>query len=282
VPRCCRAWRLSCYRRRLRRTNRFDFRVKPCGMVSVPYGGLFNFRLQVHVAIQRAARDALSGHVTNLAQTRGGAARAAATAEEEGKLAAPVEMLAQLLACVGERGVAVSHAHSNGTGCGHGHGHGHGGGGCGSGSCGSKANDVKTKSHGCGGHAHNHAQSRAASKLRSAQSAALLAPYHAEAFHTLRQFAVPFALDVQAAGAEAVNPFAAVKATFAAENAPVSAEGSAQTEGSSAQFLAPAATVQAIVASMSAMREIVLRYWNRLAESMLCGTILVVWIVFCL
>jgi hypothetical protein len=238
-------------------------------MVSAPYRGVFIFRLQVHVAMQRAARDALSGQVTNLAQTRGGAARAAATAEEEGKLAAPVEMLAQLLACAGERGVAVSHAHSHGTGCGHGHGHGHGGGGCGSGSCGSKANDVKTKSHGCGG----HAESRAASKLRSAQSAALLAPYHAEAFHTLRQFAVPFALETQAAGVEAVNPFAAVKSTFAAENAPVSAQGNARTEASSAQFLAPAATVQAIVASMSAMREIVLRYCTRLAASVLCGTI---------
>jgi hypothetical protein len=238
-------------------------------MVSAPYRGVFIFRLQVHVAMQRVARDALSGQVTNLAQTRGGAARAAATAEEEGKLAAPVEMLAQLLACVGERGVAVSHSHSHGAGCGHGHGHGHGGGGCGSGSCGGKANDVKAKSHDCGGHAHNHAQSRAASKHRSAQSAALLAPYLQEAFHALRQFAVPFALEAQGLAAEAVNPFAAVKATFAAENAPVSAQGNAQTEASSAQFLPPAATVQAIVASMSAMREIVLRYCNRLGIGIL-------------
>jgi hypothetical protein len=238
-------------------------------MVSAPYRGVFIFRLQVHVAMQRAARDTLSGQVTNLAQTRGGAARAAATAEEEGKLAAPVEMLAQLLACVGERGVAVSHAHSHGTGCGHGHGHSHGGGGCGGGSCGSKANDVEAKSHDCGGHAHNHAQPKAAGKLRSAQSAALLAPYLAEAFHTLRQFAVPFALDTQAAGAEAVNPFAAVKATFAAETAPVSAQGNAQTEASSVPFLAPVAAVQAIVASMSATREIVLRYCTRLATLVL-------------
>jgi hypothetical protein len=242
-------------------------------MVSAPYRGVFIFRLQVHVAMQRAARDTLSGQVTNLAQTRGGAARAAATAEEEGKLAAPVEMLAQLLACVGERGVAVSHAHSHGAGCGHGHGHSHDGGGCGSGSCGSKANDVKAKSHDCGSHAHNHAEPRAVNKLRSAESAALLAPYLEEAFHALRQFAVPFALDAQGPAAEVVNPFAAVKATFAAENGPVSAQGNAQTEASSVPFLAPAATVQAIVASMSAMREIVLRYCTRLAASVLCGTI---------
>lgn len=218
--------------------------------------------------VQRAAQDAVRrvDRVLNLNSSSNSKGAAVGVSSEDGRLAMGIEMLAQLIACVGAAPLELTtgdnnnnHDHTHG----HTHGHGHGSGSCGGNNGG-----------GCGGHGHSHDHSHSQGGgcshdktttstspfLTVSGDVSVLLPHVDALFLVLAAFVQPSVIALEGnENSVAVNPFLAVKSAFTETVAGSSSGDVVMAESKRTVFSAPAAVVLAIVASISAMRELVAR-----------------------
>ena len=220
--------------------------------------------------VQRAAQDAVRrvDRVLSLGTSSSNKTATVGVSSEDGRLAVGIEMLAQLIACVGASPLEFTSASNNHHD--HAHDHSSSSGGCGGQSGG-----------GCGGghgHSHDHSHTHSGScghnntsVSRSAYSSSVvigdtsaLRPHLDALFSTLAAFVQPTVVALEGnESSVAVNPFLAVKSAFTESTEPAfnstKNDDVIMTESKTTVFGVPAAAVLAIVASISAMRELIAR-----------------------
>lgn len=194
---------------------------------------------QSRLAILQAARESASG-VLNVSSSKTGTARGGASNKDEDKMAIAMEMLAQLIACVGELSVAVAtsseHEHVHTAACSHG-----------------------PDGHHHHDHDHHHGHQQEDNRVQTLAntvapvSPAVLMPYRDAIFAALTSFVQPVQVELETSK-DAVNPFLAVKAAYS--GAPGDVSG---TTSGVPTFLPPPSAMLAVVASVSAMRELLQR-----------------------
>ncbi len=219
--------------------------------------------------VQRAAQDAVRkvDRVLSLGSSSS-KTTTVGVSSEDGRLAVCIEMLVQLIACVGASPVELTSAGSNH----HDHTHEHSAGGCGGKSGG-----------GCGGghgHSHDHRHSHIGGSCGEHKSTttpspsssvtigdtSALRPHLDAMFQTLAAFVQPTVVTLEGnESSVAVNPFLAVKSAFTESTEPAASSSTSSddvvmTESKTTVFAVPAAAVLAIVASISATRELLARY----------------------
>ena len=221
--------------------------------------------------VQRAAQDAVRrvDRVLSLGTSSSNKTATVGVSSEDGRLAVGIEMLAQLIACIGASPLEFTSAASNNH---HDHAHDHSNS---SGGCGGKSGG------GCGGghgHSHDHSHTHSGSCGHNNTSAATssasssvvigdtsaLQPHLDALFPTLAAFVQPSVVALEGnEGSVAINPFLAVKSAFTDSAEPASSstknDDVIMTESKTTVFAVPAAAVLAIVASISAMRELIAR-----------------------
>ena len=216
--------------------------------------------------VQRAAQDAVRrvDRVLSLGTSSSNKTATVGVSSEDGRLAVGIEMLAQLIACVGASPLELTstssnhhdhaHDHSTSGGCG-----GKGGGGCGGGH--GHSHD-HSHTH-CGHHKTSATPSSSSSSVAIGDTSALQ-PHLDALFPNLAAFVQPSVVALEGnESSVAVNPFLAVKSAFTESAEPASSstknDDVVMTESQTTVFTVPAAAVLAIVASISAMRELIAR-----------------------